>query len=96
MIRRIRPIDTFPSCNLVTYLYTLLAMKKGIHPDMHATAKTTCSTCGAVFAIPSTVQEQTVEVCRMCHPVYTGKETKTRTGGRIDRFRKRMAAGKTA
>ncbi len=71
-------------------------MKKEIHPVMYADAKTTCTTCGAVFAIPSTVKEQTVEVCRMCHPVYTGKETKTRTGGRIDRFRKRMAAGQKA
>lgn len=71
-------------------------MKTGIHPTMHDDAKTTCTTCGTVFLIPSTVKEQTVETCRMCHPVYTGKETKVRSGGRIDRFRKRMAAGKTA
>ena len=70
-------------------------MKASIHPQVHQDAKTTCTTCSTVFLIPSTVKEQTVEVCRMCHPVYTGKETKTRTGGRIDRFRKRMAAGKT-
>ena len=71
-------------------------MRKGIHPVLHWDAKTTCSTCGTVFVIPSTVKEQTVETCRMCHPVYTGKQQTVRTGGRIDRFRKRMAAGKKA
>lgn len=57
---------------------------------MHQDAKTTCSTCGTVFAIPSTVKDQTVEVCRMCHPIYTGKAQKDLRGGRIDRFKSRM------
>lgn len=65
-------------------------MKAAIHPEMFKDAKTTCSTCGAVFAIPSTVEAQTVEICRMCHPVYTGKQTKDLRGGRIDRFKSRM------
>lgn len=71
-------------------------MKVGIHPDIHDKAKTTCSTCGAVFEIPSTTKEQSVESCRLCHPIYTGKQQKEAKGGRIERFRKRMAAGKTA
>ena len=69
-------------------------MKSAIHPELHLDAKTTCVSCGAVFLIPSTVKEQSVEVCRMCHPIYTGKAQKDLKGGRIDRFRKRMAAGK--
>lgn len=70
-------------------------MKTGIHPTMHQDAKTNCTTCGTVFEIPSTVQTQTVETCRMCHPVYTGKKQTTRTGGRIDRFKARLdKAGK--
>jgi|TARA_Y100000310_G_scaffold339669_2_gene433028 large subunit ribosomal protein L31 len=69
-------------------------MKAGIHPEIHADAKTTCSSCGEVFAIPSTVKEQAVESCRLCHPIYTGKEQKELRGGRVERFRKRMAAGK--
>lgn len=69
-------------------------MKSGIHPEVHADAKTTCASCGAIFEIPSVTKEQSVETCRMCHPVYTGKQQKEVTGGRIDRFRKRMAAGK--
>ena len=71
-------------------------MKAGIHPEMYKKAKITCTTCGAVFEIPSTVEEQKVEVCRMCHPVYTGKKQKEMKGGRVERFRKRMAASKKA
>jgi ribosomal protein L31 len=67
-------------------------MKDGIHPVMHAKAKTTCTTCQTVFLIPSTIEEQTVETCRMCHPIYTGKKQTDRRGGRIDRFKKRAEA----
>ncbi|MFA7681816.1 MAG: 50S ribosomal protein L31 [Candidatus Peribacteraceae bacterium] len=69
-------------------------MKTGIHPQMHQDAKATCSTCGAVFAIPSTMPEISMEICSKCHPVYTGKQRKEMKGGRVERFRKRMAAGK--
>ncbi len=69
-------------------------MKKGIHPEVHKDAKATCSTCNAVFLIPSTMKEISVETCRMCHPVYTGKKQTEARGGRIERFRKRMAATK--
>ena len=71
-------------------------MKDGIHPEMHKNAKTTCTTCGTVFEIPTTVKEQTVETCRNCHPIYTGKAQKDLRGGRVDRFKQRLAkaAGK--
>jgi large subunit ribosomal protein L31 len=69
-------------------------MKDAIHPTLHQKAKTTCTTCGTVFLIPSTIEEQTVETCRMCHPIYTGKKQTDRRGGRIDRFRKRAEAAK--
>jgi large subunit ribosomal protein L31 len=65
-------------------------MKTAIHPEMFKDAKTTCSTCSTVYMIPSTVKEQVVEVCRMCHPIYTGKAQKDLRGGRIDRFKSRM------
>jgi len=42
------------------------------------------------------MEEITVETCSQCHPVYTGKQRKETKGGRIERFRKRMAAGKKA
>ncbi len=56
----------------------------------------TCSTCKTVFLIPSTVPEQTVEVCRMCHPIYTGKKQTEARGGRVERFRKIQAASRSA
>lgn len=68
-------------------------MKATIHPTMHKDAKTNCTTCGAIYLIPSTVKEQTVETCRMCHPVYTGKQLAERRGGRIDRFKARLEKG---
>lgn len=69
-------------------------MKKGIHPTLFKDAKTTCTMCGSVYAIPTTVKAQTVEVCRNCHPVYTGKKVTERRGGRIDRFKRRAEAAK--
>ncbi len=68
-------------------------MKAAIHPTVFKTAKTTCVSCNAVYEIPSTIETQQVEVCRACHPIYTGKQQKDLKGGRVDRFRKRMAAG---
>ena len=69
-------------------------MKTGIHPTVHMDAKTSCSTCKTVFLIPSTIKEQSVEVCRMCHPIYTGKKQTEARGGRVERFRKIQALSK--
>jgi len=63
-------------------------MKKTIHPQVHKDAKTTCVSCSAVYAVPSTVKTQQVEVCSNCHPVYTGEYRGIMTSGRVDRFRK--------
>lgn len=73
-------------------------MKAAIHPQVFQDAKTTCTTCKTVYLIPSTIKEQQVEVCRMCHPIYTGKKQTEARGGRVERFRKIQAAskGKTA
>ena len=71
-------------------------MKPAIHPQVYKDATCTCTTCKTVFEIPSTVQELTVEICRFCHPVYTGKKQTEQKGGRVERFRKRMAASDQA
>lgn len=63
-------------------------MKTGIHPQVHQDAKTNCVSCGAVYAIPSTVKQQQVEVCSNCHPIYTGEYRGIMASGRVDRFRK--------
>ncbi|OGJ70712.1 50S ribosomal protein L31 [Candidatus Peribacteria bacterium RIFCSPLOWO2_12_FULL_53_10] len=65
-------------------------MKKGLHPPVFKDSTTTCSTCGVVYAITSTVQTMQIEVCRGCHPVYTGKKQVDARGGRVERFRKRL------
>ncbi len=65
-------------------------MKKGIHPQVHKDASTACSMCGAVYLIPSTVASMSIETCRMCHPIYTGKKQVDARGGRVERFRKRL------
>lgn len=67
-------------------------MKSDIHPQVHEKCVVTCTTCNAEFHIPGTIEEAKVETCRNCHPIYTGKKQKETKGGRIDRFRKRMAA----
>lgn len=47
----------------------------------------TCS-CGATFKTQSTNDIQ-VEVCSMCHPFYTGKQTRTSKAGRVEKFNKK-------
>ena len=69
-------------------------MKKGIHPQIFADAKTTCVSCSAVYAIPTTVKEQQVELCSACHPIYTGEYRGLMASGRVDRFRKVAEASK--
>ncbi len=82
------------ACSKTKLLYSTRVMKTATHPQVFQDAKVTCSTCKTVFLIPSTVQEQTVEVCRMCHPIYTGKKQTEARGGRVERFRKIQAASK--
>ena len=37
----------------------------------------------------------TVEICAECHPFYTGKQKLIDTGGRVERFQKRLAKSAT-
>ncbi len=69
-------------------------MKKGLHPQVFPDAKTTCSSCGTIYAVPSTVKVQQVEVCSQCHPIYTGEYRGLMASGRVDRFRKVADASK--
>ncbi len=64
-------------------------MKTDIHPE-YVTATVTCS-CGNSFETRATVERITVELCNQCHPFYTGKQKLVDTGGRVDRFKRRMA-----
>jgi large subunit ribosomal protein L31 len=67
-------------------------MKEGIHPD-YQECTVICS-CGNMFKTRSTKKELKVEICSKCHPFFTGKQKLVDTGGRVERFEKRYAAGK--
>ncbi len=70
-------------------------MKSGIHPTVHKKIAATCG-CGASFAFDSTAKEIKTEICSACHPFYTGKQKLVDTAGKVDKFRARMEAAKTA
>ena len=69
-------------------------MKKDIHPKYNNKSEVTCA-CGAIFPVGSTKEKIGVEICSQCHPFYTGNEKVLDTAGRVDRFKKRAALGKT-
>jgi len=69
-------------------------MKKDIHPKYSSSSKITCA-CGASFEVGSIMEEINVEICSQCHPFYTGNEKVLDTAGRVDRFKKRVAASRT-
>ena len=69
-------------------------MKTGIHPEyMLATVR--CA-CGNKFTTGSTLEKLHVEICSACHPFYTGKQKLMDTGGRVERFQKRLERAERA
>jgi len=68
-------------------------MKAGIHPE-YQDITVTC-TCGNTFKTRSTIgHDLQVEVCSNCHPFYTGRQKLMDTGGRVERFQRRVAKGR--
>jgi len=67
-------------------------MKEGIHPE-YVVSRVTCS-CGNSFVTRSTKPEIHLELCSACHPFYTGKQKLVDTGGRVERFQRRVAKGR--
>ena len=63
-------------------------MKPDIHPE-YVVATVQCS-CGNTFQTRSTVGEIRAEICSNCHPFYTGKQKLVDTGGRVERFQRRL------
>jgi large subunit ribosomal protein L31 len=64
-------------------------MKTGIHPD-YVECTVHCS-CGNEFTTRSTVPSLRAELCSECHPFFTGKQKLVDTGGRVERFNRRLA-----
>lgn len=65
-------------------------MKKEIHPAYYPKAQVTCS-CGNVIEIGSTTESMRTDSCSACHPFYTGKQKQVEKGGRVERFREKVA-----
>jgi large subunit ribosomal protein L31 len=72
--------------------YTGWTMKTEIHPE-YVEAHVRC-TCGNEFTTRSTKSELHVEICSNCHPFYTGRQKLVDTGGRVERFQRRVAKGR--
>jgi large subunit ribosomal protein L31 len=64
-------------------------MKADIHPN-YVVARVHCS-CGNDFLTRSTKSDIKVEICSNCHPFYTGKQKLVDTGGRVERFQRKLA-----
>jgi large subunit ribosomal protein L31 len=84
-------------------------MKKDIHPEGYRMVIFDDSTSGKRFLIGSTIETDktdkwedgkeypvfNVEISSASHPFYTGTSKTIDTAGRVDKFRKRIAASKT-
>ena len=65
-------------------------VKTDIHPA-YAAVTVTCS-CGNSFETRSTrAGDLSIDICSECHPFYTGKQKLVDTGGRVQRFQRRLA-----
>jgi large subunit ribosomal protein L31 len=51
-----------------------IIMKQNIHPNYHADAIVTCSSCGTKYEIGSVIETMTIAICAKCHPFYTGNQ----------------------
>ena len=64
-------------------------MKTDIHPTYYPNALVTCS-CGKSYTTGSTKPELRVEICKECHPFFTGEQRIVDTEGRVERFNRRF------
>lgn len=64
-------------------------MKTGIHPEYYSEATVVCS-CGATYTTGSTKPNLRVEICKECHPFFTGEQRIVDTEGRVERLRRRF------
>jgi large subunit ribosomal protein L31 len=70
-------------------------MKQNIHPDWHHDAVVSCA-CGNTFITGSTQKTIQVDICSACHPFFTGEMKFVDRQGRVDKFKKKMAAAQKA
>ncbi len=63
-------------------------VKKEIHPK-HDKAVVKCA-CGETFETLSAQSSLNVDICSKCHPFFTGRQKLIDSGGRVDKFKKRL------
>ena len=80
--------DTITDCTIILQKGKERDMKKGLHPD-YKDVTVRCA-CGEVIQTRSTKGDFKVEICSKCHPFYTGKQKFVDTGGRVDKFKRRL------
>ena len=69
-------------------------MKSGIHPQ-YELVSVRCA-CGNQWETRSTMSgEVRLDICSECHPFFTGKQKLVDPAGRVVRFRKKYAKGKS-
>ncbi len=68
-------------------------MKEKIHPK-YGKCVVRCA-CGETFETGSVKEEMSVDICSSCHPFFTGRQKLVDTGGRVDKFKKRMDRAKS-
>ena len=63
-------------------------MKEGIHPEYNET--TVKCACGESILTRTTKASLNVDICSKCHPFFTGRQKLVDSGGRVDKFNRRM------
>lgn len=77
-----------PKVRVISLIRGESEMKSDIHPKTNLV--TVRCACGNTFETLSTKEDLRVDICSKCHPFYTGKQKLVDTGGRVDKFNKRM------
>lgn len=67
-------------------------MKKDIHPK-YGKCIVKC-VCGNTFETRSIIPAINVDICGVCHPVYTGKKKIVDSTGRVERYEKMIGQKK--
>lgn len=66
-------------------------MKSGIHPNYHeVTIKCACGETVTTRSAYPKGDELRVDICSKCHPFFTGRQKLVDSGGRVDKFKKRL------
>lgn len=69
-------------------------MNKAIQPQWYEDAVVTCA-CGNTFTVGASKPTIRVDICRACHPFFTGEMRFVDTMGRVEKFQKKQKTAST-